>query len=143
MAADQISELSFLIMLLALYAAGITAAVYIIGGNISGKAWIVLVYFIGAFAEIILGILFPSLAEIHNPSSMFDQVLQLLIGLMTLVLAFFGFVAGIKLFNMLLERLLAGEKKPFVSYLGLVYVILCGGLKAVAYLAIINRPTVI
>ena len=63
MAADPISELSFLIMLLALYSAGITAAVYILEGNISGKPWIILVYFIGAFAEIILGILFESLVD--------------------------------------------------------------------------------
>jgi hypothetical protein len=139
MAADLISELSFLIMLLALYAAGITAAVYIIGGNISGKPWIIPVYFIGAFAEIILGILFESLVEIYNPSSMFDQVLQLLIALMTVALAFFGIGAGFKLFNMLLERLLADEKKPFVSYLGLVYLIVCGGLKAVAFLTIYTR----
>ena len=139
MAADQISELSFSIMLLALYAAGITAAVYIIGGNISGKAWIVLVYFIGAFAEIILGILFPSLAEIHNPSSMFAQLLQFLLPVMIMVFVFFGIAAGIRLFNMLLERLLAGEKKPFVSYLGLVYLIVCGGLKAVAFLTIYTR----
>jgi hypothetical protein len=143
MAADPISELSFLIMLLALYAAGITAAVYILGGNISGKPWIVLVYFIGAFAEIILAILFPSLAEIHNPASMFDQVLQFLFPVMIMVFVFFGIAAGIRLFNMLLERLLAGEKKPLISYLGLVYLIVCGGLKAVAVLTIYNRPPVI